>query len=54
MAAGMPHLLQLAQMGLHESDGSLSMCDTQAEFEFTVSLIVDGLEARWAALPQDG
>jgi len=54
MAAGMPHLLQLAQMGPHESDGSLSTCDTQAEFEFTVSLIVDGLEARRAALPQDG
>jgi len=54
MAEGMPHLLQLAQMGLHESDGSLSTCDTQAEFEFTVSLIVDGLEARRAALPEDG
>lgn len=54
MAEGMPHLLQLAQMGPHESDGSLSTCDTQAEFEFTVTLIVDGLEARRAALPEDG
>lgn len=50
MAEGMPHLLQLAQMGPHESDGSLSTCDTQAEFEFTVQLILDGLEARRVAL----
>lgn len=50
MAEGMPHLLQLAQMGPHESDGSLSTCDTQAEFEFTVTLIIDGLAARRAAL----
>ncbi len=54
MAEGMPHLLQLAQMDPHESDGSLSMCDTQAEFEFTVTLIVDGLEAHRAALASNG
>ena len=50
MAEGMPHLLQIAQTGPHEADGSLSACDTQAEFEFTVTLILDGLEARRAAL----
>jgi len=54
MAEGMPHLLQIAQMGPHESDGSLTACDTQAEFEFTVTLIVDGLEARRAALAGNG
>jgi hypothetical protein len=30
----------------HEAEGSLSICDTQAEFEFTLSLVLDGLEAR--------
>lgn len=54
MAEGMPHLLQIAQMGPHESDGSLSACDTQAEFEFTVTLILDGLESRRAALAGEG
>lgn len=46
MAAALPHLAQLAHVAVHESDGALSMCDTQAEFEFTVRLILDGLESR--------
>ncbi len=46
MAAQMPHLLQMAAMGPHEPDGSLSGCDTHAEFVFTLELILDGLEAR--------
>ena len=48
IAATMPHIAQLAAMELHESEGSLSMCDTQAEFEFTLALVLDGLEARRA------
>jgi AcrR family transcriptional regulator len=45
MALAMPHLARLAQVAAHESEGSLSMCDTQSEFEFTLGLILDGLEA---------
>lgn len=43
MAAAMPHLMAMAEMAFHESGGGLSTCDTQAEFEFTLSLILDGL-----------
>ncbi|SEJ09363.1 TetR/AcrR family transcriptional regulator [Demequina mangrovi] len=50
MAATFPHLLEMADMELHAAEGALSMCDTQAEFEFTLGLVLDGLEARRAAL----
>jgi len=46
IAETMPHIAQLAAMELHESEGSLGVCDTQAEFEFTLALVLDGLEAR--------
>jgi AcrR family transcriptional regulator len=46
IAEHMPHIAQMAAMELHESEGSLGMCDTQAEFEFTVSLVLDGLESK--------
>jgi AcrR family transcriptional regulator len=45
MAASMPHLARLAEIAVHEAEGSLSFCDTRAEFEFTLRLILDGLEA---------
>ena len=45
MASDLPHLLRLAQTVVHEAEGSLSVCDTRAEFEFTLGLILDGLEA---------
>jgi AcrR family transcriptional regulator len=45
MALAMPHLARLAEVAVHEVEGSLSMCDTQSEFEFTLGLILDGLEA---------
>jgi AcrR family transcriptional regulator len=45
MAASMPHLARLAEIAVHEAEGSLSVCDTRAEFEFTLRLILDGLEA---------
>lgn len=41
----MPHLAHLAEVAVHEARGSLGICDTQAEFEFTLRLILDGLEA---------
>jgi AcrR family transcriptional regulator len=46
MAATLPHLSRLAAETMHETEGALSECDTQAEFEFTLSLILDGLDAR--------
>ncbi len=46
MAAALPHLARLAEVALHEAEGSLSVCDSQAEFEFTLDLILDGLEVR--------
>jgi AcrR family transcriptional regulator len=45
VALAMPHLARLAQVAVHQVEGSLSMCDTQSEFEFTLGLILDGLEA---------
>jgi hypothetical protein len=46
MAAALAHLAQLAKAELHATEGSLSVCDTRAEFEFTLDLILDYLEAR--------
>ena len=45
MAAAMPYLSKLGEVAVHEIEGSLSVCDTQSEFEFTLGLILDGLEA---------
>lgn len=45
MAEAMPHLTRLAEVTVHDDEGALSVCDTQAEFEFTLALILDGLEA---------
>jgi AcrR family transcriptional regulator len=45
MAVALPHLARLAEVAVHEARGSLSVCDTQSEFEFTLGLILDGLEA---------
>ena len=44
-----PHLAALAEVPVHEAEGSLSFCDTQAEFEFNLGLVLDGLEARRTA-----
>lgn len=46
MAAAFPALTWMGGEELHDSAGSLSRCDTQAEFEFTLALVLDGLEAR--------
>lgn len=44
MAERMPNLSRMAATVVHEVDGALSMCDTQAEFGFTLGLLLDGLE----------
>ena len=46
MATALPHLARLAEVAFHEVEGSLSVCDTRTEFEFTLGLVLDGLEAR--------
>lgn len=44
LAQATPHLARMAAAISHEAAGSLSVCDTQAEFEFTLGLLLDGLE----------
>ena len=44
MAERMPNLARMAATVVHEVDGALSMCDTRAEFVFTLGLLLDGLE----------
>jgi AcrR family transcriptional regulator len=44
MAAAFPYLGAMAMTQPHDQTDSLSVCDTQAEFEFTLNLILDGLE----------
>jgi AcrR family transcriptional regulator len=46
LALAIPHLARLAEVAAHEAKGSLSVCDTQSEFEFTLGLVLDGLEAQ--------
>jgi AcrR family transcriptional regulator len=45
MAAAVPHLAAMAASELHAvADPTLDWCDSQAEFEFTLDLLLDGLE----------
>ena len=44
LAEMLPHLTAMAQAELHDADDpTLGWCDSQAEFEFTLDLILDGL-----------
>lgn len=45
MAELLPHLTAMVAAELHESDDpTLGWCDSQVEFEFTLDLLLDGLE----------
>ncbi|WP_130011505.1 TetR/AcrR family transcriptional regulator [Serinicoccus sediminis] len=47
MADALPHLGAMVASELHAADGDvLGWCDSQAEFEFTLDLLLDGLEAQ--------
>ncbi len=47
MAAALPHLSAMVAAELHDvTDPALGWCDSQAEFEFTIDLLFDGLERR--------
>ncbi|PKQ30794.1 MAG: TetR family transcriptional regulator [Actinobacteria bacterium HGW-Actinobacteria-2] len=45
LAGAFPHLGAIAASQPHDAAQSLSVCDTQAEFEFTLGLVLDGLDA---------
>ena len=45
MAEALPHLTAMVAAELHDvTDPTLGWCDSQVEFEFTLDLLLDGLE----------
>jgi AcrR family transcriptional regulator len=45
MAAALPHLMAMMASEAHDAaDPTLGWCDSQVEFEFTLDLLLDGLE----------
>jgi len=53
LAAALPHMTAMIAAEIHANDGDLlGWCDSRLEFEFTLDLLLDGLERqRSAALP---
>jgi len=50
MAAALPHLTAMVAAELHDADDPvLGWCDSQVEFEFTLDLLLDGLDRLRAA-----
>ena len=50
MAQALPHVTAMVAAELHAADGDvLGWCDSRAEFEFTLDLLLDGLEAQRVA-----
>lgn len=50
MAQVLPHITTMVAAEFHAADGDvLGWCDSRAEFEFTLDLLLDGLEARRVA-----
>ena len=47
LAEELPHITAMVASEMHAHEGeSLGWCDSQAEFEFTLDLLLDGLEAQ--------
>ena len=47
MAEALPHITAMVAAEFHAADGdALGWCDSRAEFEFTLDLLLDGLEAQ--------
>lgn len=45
MADALPHLTAMVQAEVHDAnDDTLGWCDSQTEFEFTLDLLLDGLQ----------
>jgi AcrR family transcriptional regulator len=54
MAEVLPHMAAMAEAELHAADDpTLGWCDSQAEFEFTLGLILDGLARAAGQTPGD-
>ncbi|CAN5417228.1 hypothetical protein BH23ACT9_BH23ACT9_20120 [soil metagenome] len=50
MAEALPHITAMVASELHDNDGDvLGWCDSQAEFEFTLDLLLDGLARQASA-----
>lgn len=47
MAESLPHITAMVTTEVHDNDGDmLGWCDSQAEFEFTLDLLLDGFEGQ--------
>ena len=54
LAESLPHMMAMAASEIHSNDGDvLGWCDSRVEFEFTLDLLLDGLELRRLAEPRD-
>lgn len=52
MASTLPHLTAMVASEIHANDGDvLGWCDSRVEFEFTLDLLLDGLERQRVASP---
>ena len=50
LAAALPHMMAMVAAEIHANDGDvLGWCDSRVEFEFTLDLLLDGLERRRSA-----
>lgn len=50
LAAALPHMTAMVAAEIHANDGDvLGWCDSRAEFEFTLDLLLDGLERQRSA-----
>jgi AcrR family transcriptional regulator len=49
LGAQMPNIARVVAVVAHGAEGSLGGCDDQAEFEFGLDVLLDGLEARRVA-----
>jgi AcrR family transcriptional regulator len=55
MSAALPHLMAMVATEFHAADDqTLSWCDSQVEFEFTLDLLLDGLARKQAAVAAQG
>jgi hypothetical protein len=53
MAEALPHLMAMVAAEFHAAEEqTLSWCDSQAEFEFTLDLLLDGLARKQATALQ--
>lgn len=46
IASTFPHTAAMIAAELHDDNGTLGWCDSQAEFEFALDLLIDGLSRR--------